>query len=581
MKLPPLAVLALVFACQKPAARPEGDGKANEPGVPGVPVVTPGANAAGGPVAATGKVTVCPKSLGGSESVHRVISKDCGVVPVIEDYHVDGGSLTLEAGSSLSFKDGAGLHIGYREAATLIVQGTAEAPVVLTAAGDRAAGVWPGVALHAHADRSQLEGLVIEFAGDDEGALRVDAGEVMIKNTKIRDTRATGLRIGDGGSLAAFTGNEIRKVGNKTPVDAPARALGGLGGGNRFDPGAQVLVRAGSVESSARWQDIGAPLMIGGEVSIDGKDGQRVTLELAPGLELRFGEAGLMTIGYHGPATLLAKGTREAPITFTAQERRVPGGWGGIGVHTQGEAVLEHAVLEFGGKDPELGVLAVRGGQLSLSHATFRSDRIGVTADEAARLPVFTDNKFAATPVAVLLPAASIAALGDGNAYDRDSRIKTPGGLIKGKVTWLAQGVPIEFTGEINVDGGELTLEAGVDLLAGADAKLIIGYSETAALRVKGTVDAPVTIGPLGSSWPGITLAGQARGNLLENLVMTAASAASAIEVAGEVDAQLRGVTCSRCSGAVVGWGCGAKVTSSQVLAADGTPLIARQPEGC
>ncbi len=574
MKLPPLAVLALAFACQKPAAKPEGDGKAGEPG----PVP---ASAAGGPVVATGKVTVCPKSLGGSESVHRVISRDCGVVPVTEDYHVDGGSLTLEAGASLSFNNGAGLHIGARQASTLIVQGTAQAPVVLTAAGDRVAGGWRGVVLHANADRSQLEGMVLEFAGDDESALLVDAEDVIVKNSKIRDTRATALRIGDGGSFAAFTGNEIRKVGNKTPVDAPARALGGLGGGNRFDPGAQVLVRAGSVESSARWQDIGAPLMIGGEITIDGKDGQRVTLELAPGLELRFGEAGLMTVGSRGPATLLAKGTGEAPITFTAQERRVPGGWGGLGVHAQGEAMLEHAVLEFGGKDPDLGVLAVRGGQLSLSSATFRSDSIGVTADEAARLPVFTDNKFAATPVAVLLPAGLITALGDGNAYDRDSRIKTGGGTIKGKVTWLAQGVPVEFTGEIKVDGGELTLEAGVSLLAGANAKLTVGDAETAALRIKGTIESPVTLGPLGSSWPGITLAGQARGNVLENLVMTATSAASAIEVAGGVDVELRGVTCSRCSGAVVGWGCGAKVTSSQVLAADGTPLIDRKPEGC
>jgi len=571
MKLPPLAVVALAFACQKPA-KPEGDAKGEQVAVP---VAT-----AGGAVA-TGKVTVCPKSLGGSERVHRVISRDCGVVPVTEDYHVDGGSLTLEAGASLSFEDGAGLHVGAREASTLIVQGTAQAPVVLTAAGDRSAGGWRGVVLHSNADRSALEGLVIEFAGDDEGALLVDAEDVTIKSVKIRETRATALRVGDGGSFAAFTGNEIRKVGNKTPIDAPARALGGLGGGNRFDPGAQVLVRAGSVESSARWQDIGAPLMIGGEINVDGKDGQRVTLELAPGLELRFGEAGLLTVGSHGPATLLAKGTSEAPITFTARERRVPGGWGGLAVHTQGEAILEHAVLEFGGKDPELGVLAVRGGQLSLSTTTFRSDRIGVTADEAARLPVFTDNKFAATPVAVSLPAALIAALGDNNGYDRDSRIKTPGGTITGEVTWLAQGVPIELTGEIKVDGGALTLEAGVELLAGPDAKLTIGEVEAAALRIEGTTESPVTIGPLGSSWPGITLAGQARGNQLENLVMTATSAASAIEVAGGVDVALRGVTCSRCSGAVVGWGCGAKVTSSQVLAADGTPLIDRKPEGC
>jgi hypothetical protein len=226
-------------------------------------------------------------------------------------------------------------------------------------------------------------------------------------------------------------------------------------------------------------------------------------------------------------------------------------------------------------------VVELRGGQLSLSHTTFRSNRVGVTADDAARIAVFTENKFAATPIAAALPAALIGALGEGNAYDRDSRIKARGGAIKGKVTWTAQGVPIELAEEVTVDAGELILAAGVELIAGAAAKLTIGQNETAALKVEGTFESPVTIGPAGSSWPGITLASQARGNVLEHLVLTSASAASAIEVAGEVDADLRSVTCSKCSGAVVGWSCGAKVTSSQVLAADGTPLIDRKPGGC
>ncbi|HEY0135197.1 MAG TPA: hypothetical protein VGB85_14010, partial [Nannocystis sp.] len=332
MKSHPLVLLALAFACQKPAAKPEEDVKAAAE-VAGAAAAQ--VSAAGGAVVATGKVTACPNSLGGTEQLHRVISKECGVVPVTEDYHVDGGSLTLEAGSSLSFKDGAGLHIGHQSASSLIVQGTAKEPVVLTSAGDKSPGAWRGVVLHGNADRSQLEGLVIEYVGDDEGALVIDAEDVIIKGVKLRETKATALRIGDVGSLKEFTGNEIRKVGNKTAIDTPARAIAGLGGGNRFDAGAQVLVRGGAVETSARWQDVGAPLLIAGEVALDGKDNQRITVELAPGLELRFSDLGLLTVGAQGPATLIAKGTSEAPITFTGQERR-PGGWRNLGVHVYG-----------------------------------------------------------------------------------------------------------------------------------------------------------------------------------------------------------------------------------------------------
>ena len=187
-----LVALALV-ACQKPEATPAAKAGPS-PGDAPAPV---DASAAGAGVAGTGRVTECPKSLGGTDKLHRVISRDCGAVPVTEDYYVDAGSLTLEAGASLSFKDGAGLYIGYYEPAQLIVQGTAEAPVVLTAAGDKAPGSWRGVSLNGHADRSAIEHLVIEYAGNDESALFVDAEEVSLKGLKLRESKGTGLLIGE------------------------------------------------------------------------------------------------------------------------------------------------------------------------------------------------------------------------------------------------------------------------------------------------------------------------------------------------------------------------------------------------
>lgn len=577
-----LAVAALVaVACQKPEAKP-ADAKA---GAAGETAGKAGpANAAGGGVEAAVRVSECPKSLGGADKLHRVISKDCGVVPVTEDYYVDGGSLTLEAGSSLSFKDGTGLYVGYYEPAKLIVQGTAEAPVVLTAAGDKVAGVWRGVSINEHAARSTIEGLVIEYAGNDESALYVAAADVSVKSSKIRDAKGTGLLIADSGTLATFTDNELKKLGSKTAIAGPASAVGGLGAGNRFDPAAHILVRGGSLNKSASWVPAGAPLVIGGEVYVDGTEGQAAKLELTAGLELRFGEAGSLVVGYYNQAALAVKGTVEAPVSFTAHEKREPGGWSGVTVHGKGEATIEQAVFEFGGRDEANGVLAVRGGSLGLKASTFRSDKAGVSVDEGSRVTAFADNKFAATPVAALLTANHVSALAESNAYDRDSRIKITGAAgIKGKATWQAQGVPIEWAGELYIDG-ELTLAAGVALLGQPDARLVVGYYDTAALLVKGTAAAPVTIGPAdtaNNSWIGISLAGKASGSSLENLVLTGASADAAIDVAGGVTATLSAVTCSKCKNAVVGWACGATVTSSQVLAADGTPKVDVRPEGC
>src|SRR5262249_13661872 len=123
----------------------------------------PAATASGGEESSAATVTGCPKSLAGAESVNRVITRECGVVLVSDDYHLNNGDLTLEAGATLAFKEGTSLNIGYNDTAKLIVRGTAEAPVRFTSAGDRAPGVWRGVRLYDHADRSTIDHLIVEY----------------------------------------------------------------------------------------------------------------------------------------------------------------------------------------------------------------------------------------------------------------------------------------------------------------------------------------------------------------------------------------------------------------------------------
>src|SRR5690242_6249870 len=104
----------MVLACSKPGYgksgdAKSGDGKSGDATAGAAATAGSGAanpNAAGDAPIPVGAITECPKSLGGSEKQHRVISKDCGVVPVTEDLAIDGGSLILEAGASLAFKDG-------------------------------------------------------------------------------------------------------------------------------------------------------------------------------------------------------------------------------------------------------------------------------------------------------------------------------------------------------------------------------------------------------------------------------------------------------------------------------------------
>ncbi|MDC0719480.1 hypothetical protein [Nannocystis bainbridge] len=579
MRLAPLAALALsVTACPKPGAEPASEAK---PGPAPVAVQTP-QSAAGSITPGATRVTECPRSLGGAEAqIDRVISKDCGPVTVVEDYRVDNGSLTLEAGATLQFKDGAALIVGASEPAKLLVAGTPTEPVTLTSASDKAAGAWRGVELGDKAARSQIQGAVIEFAGTEERALWIAAAEVTLEGTTIREARGPAIRLEGAGSLASFTGNTLRKLGSKAAIVAPATAVIGIAGGNRFDGEAVVQVLGGDIGAPTTWPNPGVPLRLNEEVRVGGAGPERAVLNLSPGTELRFGPEGRLSIGSSADGGLVARGTSEAPITFTAGDRRQAGGWGGLQIWARGEADLEHAAFEFGGGGDEgTAALMVEDGALSLRETTFRSNRAGVAIRGKATLRALADNRFAATKRALELPADLVGALGEGNAFDSDGRIVVVPGAVTSKATWAAHGAPLELSGEVLV-GAELTLEAGLRVLAGPEAALIVGSDAPAALLAHGTAEAPIQLAASAGVWRGIKLHGKTLASTLQHVELSQTGAEPAVWVEAPTEVRLDNVTCAKCKAAVVGWQCGASVSQSAVLATDGTPAIDAPPQGC
>lgn len=579
MRLAPVAALVLSAACTKPEAGPaQADKPETAPAA-----ASPAASAAGGPAGAVTRVTECPRTLGGAETrIDRVISKDCGPVTVVEDYRVDDGSLTLEAGATLQFKDGAALIVGAAASAKLIVAGTAAEPVTLTSASDKAAGAWRGVELWDKAARSQIAGAVIEFAGTEERALLVAAGEVSIMGTTIRDAMGPAIKIEGAGSLASYEGNTLRKLGSKAAVVAPPAALAGLTAGSRHDAGAVIQVEPGDIGKPTTWPNPGIPLRINEEVRIDATGPERAVLNLSPGTELQFGPGGRLSIGGSSDGGLVARGTAEASITFTAGDRREAGGWGGLRVWARGEADLQHAAFEFGGGgDEDSAALVVEDGALSLREVTFRSNRAGVALRGQASLRAFADNRFAATPRAIDLPPPLVAALGEGNAFDTDARIVVEPGVVVAKATWAAHGAPLELVGEVHVSA-ELTLESGLRVLARPEALLAVGDGDTAAtLLARGAIEAPIQFMATAGAWRGIKLYGKSAASSLQHVVLSQTGADPAVWVEAPADVRLDNVTCSKCQAAVVGWQCGARVSQSAVLATDGTPAIDAPPQGC
>lgn len=541
------------------------------------------ANAAGGAVVDPDAVTDCPQSLSGREKVSRVITKACGVVPVTADYSIDGATLTLEAGATLAFADGAALTVGYYEPAKLIVKGTAEAPVTLTSSGDKAAGVWQGVRLHAKANRSSIQGLVLEHAGsDDEAALVVQAQDVTIAGTTVRMAKGVGIDV-DNDGMATISGTTLADVGPMAIRVTPA-AAGGVSADNTYPAGALVQVQGGRLTKSAQWAALGTPWMIGGTVQINGDSGQRAALTLAPGAELRFGGEAELQVGYYNEAALIAEGTAAKPIRFTAHEREEAGAWSGLKIYGKAEARFAHASFSYGGKQEDEGALLIDGpARVSVKDTTFGDDAVGVVVrGNDAKLQAFDTVTFERTPVALRAAARYLGALGSANTYTGEPRIIAEADKLDANATWkLQSGAKVELDGVLQVSGGRLTLEAGITLHVKDGVEVQVGYYDNAGLELRGTAELPITF--LGQrdeagAWGGLVFFGKAKGNVLEHVVVRNAGEQAGVRFDGESDAKIDGLRCDVCSTPALMWTCKSKVEHKAVEAGEGTPSALAEP---
>ena len=553
-------------------AKAEDDAKAADPAL-----------AAGGEVANPDAVVECPKSLSGKDEVDRVITKECGVVPVTANYSVEGATLTLEAGASLAFAEGATLTVGYYQPAKLVVKGTAEAPVTLTTSADQVPGVWKGVHLHGKANRSSLQGLVLEHAGAEDGAaLTIEAQDVTVAGSTVRQAKGAAIEVARDGK-AAITGTTLEAVGPVAMRLTP-EAASGVGADNTFPAGALVQVHSGKLKKNAQWVALGTPWLLTGKVQVHGDAGQRATLTLAPGAELRFDGDGSLEVGYYAEGGLVAEGTAEQPIRFDANERQEAGGWGGLELYGKSEARLHHVVLAHGGKQEDEGVLLIDGSaRVSLKDARFESDAVGVVVrGKNAKLEGFDALAFEGTPVALRGAARYLGALGSGNHYGGEPRVVAEADKLEADATWTLQpGARVELDGRLQVSGARLTVEAGVTLHVKDGVDVQVGYYDVAGLELRGTAEQPVTFRGQRDepgSWGGLVFFTKAKGNVLEHVVLRNAGEQAGARFDGESQAKIDGLRCDACSTPTLLWSCKSSIDHAAVEAAEGTPSALAAP---
>jgi hypothetical protein len=545
----------------------------------------PAATAEGGAVSGLKEVTECPKSLGGTEEVARTIKKECGPVRVTSSYYIDG-SLTLEAGAVLQFDEGTELAVGYAKPSKIITKGTAADPVILTASGDKVPGFWKGVWIFAKGNRSRLEGVVVEYAGSDRGAILVEATDVAVKGVTVREAKEIGLKLDDRGALTELDGSTFEKAGTYA-LSLPASALGGLGETNKLEAEAVIQVRGGPVEKSAKWRPLGAPYLFTGDTSIEGK-GTRAVVEVMPGTELRFADEAELAVGYSSAGGLVAVGTAEKPILFTSGGEKRAGAWPGVHVYNHGEAKIEHAVFEHGGKVEDRAVVTGSGkAVLSVKSSTFKDNRAALVIDDVVKLQAYEGNKHSGSEKRTLhVSPSQLSAVGAGNTYEGEGeRIEVRGGEVKESGTWTPQAVATEVTGDVNVDGrAVLTLSPGVDLRFREGASFSVGYSEQAGLKAVGTAEQPIKLRGVreeAGGWEGVVLYNNARDTVLEHVEVSHTGGKAGVYAHPNATATIKNLTCVKCAVAALTYECNAKLTASDVKAGEATPEAEKKPEGC
>ena len=603
-----IGLSALASACylfsDEPKARKRADaGEADAPEAP----VARGGEAAGRPPPP--EVSDCPEYLTGSERQDRVIRSDCGSVRVRGRYAIDGGSLTLEAGTELRFEAGASLSVGADRPGTLHVVGTAQTPVrfVPDQPGER----WAGVQLHAQARGSRLAELEIVAAGTEtQGALWIAGEGIAVTGLRAREITGRALEIVAERGVSLL-GADL--PGSGAVVASTPGAAGGLLE-LRLEPTAHVAIVAGRIDEVVEWPAL--PYRIEGIVRIEGDAQAPAQLSLAPGASLAFTPLAGLVVGGLGPGTLSAEGRLptvdpsqpaggagpdsspgpspgpealgDEAVIFRAADAARPAAWSGLRVGAGGRLELRGAVLEHGGARDEGVIVAEGGAKLSITASLLRQNAVGVELrDDEAELLSLASTRFEAVPVALRTTATGLAAVAADNRFDADAEIHVVRSSVSRDVNWPRLDTAIHLLGDLTVGGGAtLRVAPGTQLRIAPDVVIGVGYYERASLELRAEADAPIVLEPreadgADTHWGGIVLGNHTHKARFEHVRLRRARGAAGIELREGAEAMLVHVDCAGCAQATVRWDCASQIGNLAVSASLGTPIDMLAPQGC
>ncbi len=428
------------------------------------------------------------------------------------DVTIERGTLTIEPGTAVTFDERAGLAVGTGDyEASLAIDGTTDG-VVFSRSGDQD---WDGVVIGANAEAVSISGLSVRGTAN---GVRIDGAEVTIGSLAIDGasegcgfTLEEGARLADGATGLTVTGAATWSVCAEVASADSLPAAASSYTGNTTDG---VYLVGDEISRAVTWEDLGVPYVIAEVVDVAGTAGEPAVFTIGAGVEVLLDRDRGFRFSRSGDASAFyVEGTAEAPVRFASLGADTAGFWRGLSASVgTGDFSLRNVQLSGGGGD---------GGTLQSEDVDVYLEQVSIERSAGAAVRLEGEAAFVAgsvglvvreSEVPVTLAASAVPSLPSSGLAFSDNEIDAiqvaGGSKVGDSGTWSDLGLPYWVVDDVEIDGtaeapAVVTFAPGVALLFDNDAKILVGKTGAAGLRVEGTSSLPVTMLPWSANTPG------------------------------------------------------------------------------
>jgi len=275
-------------------------------------------------------------------------------------------ALDIAAGALLEFEEGVTMTVESEGA--LVASGSESKPIIFTSANISDGQKWGGLRIESSSTKNELDYVEISHAGGDDSFIYisgylsgsiglVDNARLKLTNSTIENSASHGLVMASKAKLESFSNNNFTNNSNY-PVYTPANLLGLMDNASTFtDNGDNVVaVYKSTFDAEASYTDTADPKWVAlsgtakylflGDLTINDD------LIVEAGAYLAFDEQVSAYVNSGG--SLVAVGTADSKITFSAYNQSGSDNWGGIVFKSDDSNELSYAEVSYAGNDESL-----------------------------------------------------------------------------------------------------------------------------------------------------------------------------------------------------------------------------------